>query len=415
MAVTREAVIGRLLSVATPDGSGTLPASGRLSDVFIRADRVVLSISVTASEAAAWATTRLAAERAVAVLPGVMAVTAVLTADRAAVASDPNPAQKAPVATATARGFPSLARVVHVIAVASGKGGVGKSTTACNIALALARGAGDGKGKRLRVGVLDADIYGPSMPKLFGLKGTPRIASGRTLEPMEAFGVKVMSIGFLVDVAKAMVWRGPMVASAVTQLLRDVDWGELDVLVVDMPPGTGDAQLSLAQQAPLAGAVIVSTPQDLALIDARRGVAMFAPHASADPGADREHELFHLRRLRQAAPHLRPWRRQGRGHQARRAVPRRDPVGSGDPGALGCRPADRDGRAGGPAGARLCRYRGCDLACARGQDVRAWPARCRRLMQGSAYPAVHRPFRCGRSLCATRLGYRRPERAKASL
>jgi ATP-binding protein involved in chromosome partitioning len=155
-----------------------------------------------------------------------------------------------------------------VVAVASGKGGVGKSTTACNLALGL-------QALGLRIGLLDADIYGPSMPKLFGLHGKPRVISGRILEPLDGYGVKVMSIGFMVDEEAAMIWRGPMVMSAITQMLREVAWGELDVLVVDMPPGTGDAQLTMAQATPLAGAVIVSTPQDLALIDARRGVAMF--------------------------------------------------------------------------------------------------------------------------------------------
>jgi ATP-binding protein involved in chromosome partitioning len=158
--------------------------------------------------------------------------------------------------------------VKHIIAVASGKGGVGKSTTSCNLALAFAA-------QGLKVGVLDADIYGPSMPKLFAIHGKPTLAGGRVLNPMENYGIKVMSIGFLVDEEAAMIWRGPMVISAIQQMLREVAWGELDILVVDMPPGTGDAQLTMAQNVPLAGAVIVSTPQDLALIDARRGVAMF--------------------------------------------------------------------------------------------------------------------------------------------
>jgi ATP-binding protein involved in chromosome partitioning len=158
--------------------------------------------------------------------------------------------------------------VDNIIAVASGKGGVGKSTTAVNFALALQE-------KGLRVGILDADIYGPSMPRLLGLKGQPQQISGNKLAPMEAYGLKVMSMGFLVDEETPMIWRGPMVMSALSQMLKDVAWGALDVLVVDMPPGTGDAQLTMAQQVPLAGAVIVSTPQDLSLIDARKGLNMF--------------------------------------------------------------------------------------------------------------------------------------------
>jgi ATP-binding protein involved in chromosome partitioning len=173
----------------------------------------------------------------------------------------------APKARATSN-VVSIPGVRHVIAVGSGKGGVGKSTTSCNLALGFAAIG-------LKVGILDADIYGPSQPKLFGLRGKPRLVGPRMLEPMERFGVKVMSIGFLVEEDLAMIWRGPMVISAITQMLREVAWGDLDILVVDLPPGTGDAQLTMAQQAPLSGAVIVSTPQDIALIDARRAIAMF--------------------------------------------------------------------------------------------------------------------------------------------
>jgi ATP-binding protein involved in chromosome partitioning len=161
-----------------------------------------------------------------------------------------------------------IAGVGAIIAVASGKGGVGKSTTALNLALGL-RDLG------LRVGLLDADIYGPSMPKMTGIHEKPQLNDAKRIVPIERFGLRIMSIGFLVEEKAAMIWRGPMVMGAITQMLREVEWGALDVLVVDMPPGTGDAQLTLAQQVPLAGAVIVSTPQDLSLIDARRGLAMF--------------------------------------------------------------------------------------------------------------------------------------------
>jgi ATP-binding protein involved in chromosome partitioning len=252
------------LAVVTVEG-GRLSDSPRLSGVSVSGGRVSAAIAVAPDEAAAMEPVRAAAEAALRALPGVEAAFVSLTAERAAAPTAPAaPPQIKPAAN----GPKPIPGVRHVIAVASGKGGVGKSTTACNLALAL-------RARGLRVGVLDADIHGPSMPRLFGLRGQPRVREGRILEPMDGWGVKVMSIGFLVDDEAAMVWRGPMIQSAIGQMLKDVAWGELDVLVVDMPPGTGDAQLALAQQVPISGAVIVSTPQDLALIDARRGVAMF--------------------------------------------------------------------------------------------------------------------------------------------
>ncbi len=207
--------------------------------------------------------------------------------------------------------------VKHIIAVASGKGGVGKSTTAVNLALGLPRSA-------CKVGMLDADIYGPSLPRLLGIKAKPPSADGHKLTPIEAYGVKVMSIGFLIEEETPMIWRGPMVMSALTQMLREVAWGELDILVVDMPPGTGDAQLTMAQQVPLKGAVIVSTPQDLALIDARRGIAMFKQVNVPVLGIVENMSYFPLPALRRALGHFRPWRRARRGRAARRAVPRRN-------------------------------------------------------------------------------------------
>ena len=262
--------------VKLPASGQSLTASGRLSAIHIHEGRVAVAIAIDVTEAAAMEPVRAAAQAALVGLPGVNQAFVSLTADRPAERSPPpqtqphvTPGRPAQAPTAKVAGIP---HVRHVIAVASGKGGVGKSTTACNIALGLAA-------RGVKVGILDADIYGPSLPKLFGIHGKPRVIEGRTLAPMEGFGVKVMSIGFMVEEETPMIWRGPMVMSAITQMLREVRWATadapLDVLVVDMPPGTGDAQLTMAQATPLAGAVIVSTPQDLALIDARRGVAMF--------------------------------------------------------------------------------------------------------------------------------------------
>lgn len=257
--ISETAVLATLDTLALP-GGGSLGASDRVNGLSVSGGRVSLSIQIEPAEAAAYAPVRDAVEARLRGLPGVISVFAVLTSERAA---PPSPSAKQSVVKAD-----PLAGIGHVIAVASGKGGVGKSTTTVNLALAL-------RALSLKVGILDADIYGPSLPTLLGLHGKPDMGEGRKLKPMQAYGLKAMSMGLLVEPETAMVWRGPMVMSAITQMMADVEWGPLDVLLVDMPPGTGDAQLALAQGTHLAGSIIVSTPQDLSLIDARRGIAMF--------------------------------------------------------------------------------------------------------------------------------------------
>jgi ATP-binding protein involved in chromosome partitioning len=264
--ITEKDVLSALARVPGPDGQTPLPQSGAISGVATVGGKVYLSIAIDPAKSMAMEAMRRTAETVLKGLPGVSGVSVTLTSERQASAQAPVAPAPGPRAQAASRQT-AIPGVKRIIAVASGKGGVGKSTTAANLALGLAA-------LGWRVGVLDADIYGPSMPRLFGLKGKPE-TEGKIMQPMEAYGIKVMSIGFLVDEDVAMIWRGPMVQSALTQMMRDVAWGELDCLVVDMPPGTGDAQLTMAQTVPLAGAVIVSTPQDLALIDARRAVAMF--------------------------------------------------------------------------------------------------------------------------------------------
>ena len=277
--VTRQQVLDCLAKVRSPRGIALTDANV-LSVIVVNDGKVFFSINVDAADVQAWEAVRAQAESAVRALPGVTSVMITLTAERKPGAAPPPPPGKQGLAPAASHRPPhspggspmskqsDIPGIAAVIAVASGKGGVGKSTTALNLALGL-RDLG------LRVGLLDADIYGPSVPRLTGIRDKPQINDERKMIPIQRFGLAVMSIGFLVEEDTAMIWRGPMVMSALTQMLRDVAWGTLDVLVVDMPPGTGDAQLTLAQNVPLKGAIIVSTPQDLSLIDARRGLAMF--------------------------------------------------------------------------------------------------------------------------------------------
>jgi ATP-binding protein involved in chromosome partitioning len=281
MAVSKADVLKCLEAVKSPQGTA-LPQTGVLSEIVATDGKVFFSMTVDAAAVQSWEPVRKAAEAAVKGLPGVVSAMVALTGERAAGSARPSappqaahshghaPAAPRPGQRPVPQGtpVPGIPGVGAIIAVASGKGGVGKSTTAVNLALGL-RDLG------LKVGILDADIYGPSVPKLLAIKGKPETLGGTRLKPMEGYGLKVMSIGFLIEEETPMIWRGPMVMSALTQMLREVEWGQLDVMVVDMPPGTGDAQLTMAQQVPLRGSVIVSTPQDLALIDARRGIAMF--------------------------------------------------------------------------------------------------------------------------------------------
>ena len=280
MSVTQQQVLDGLAKVMSPHGVGLTDAKV-LSAISVNDGKVFFSINVDATEARAWESIRAETEAAVRAIPGVTVAMIALTAERkAGPAAAPPPHRHAGgVAPVSAHRPPQspvspmskqseIPGIAAVIAVASGKGGVGKSTTALNLALGL-RDLG------MRVGLLDADIYGPSVPRLTGIREKPQLNDERKMIPLQRFGLAIMSIGFLVEEDTAMIWRGPMVMSAITQMLRDVAWGTLDILVVDMPPGTGDAQLTLAQNVPLKGAIIISTPQDLSLIDARRGLAMF--------------------------------------------------------------------------------------------------------------------------------------------
>lgn len=267
-AISEKDILQALCAVRDPARGADIVSLDMVKGLRVQGDRVLFSLEVDPARGPALEPLRQEAERCVAALPGVAQVTAVLTAERrtpAAAAKDPHGMAKNP---------PLQLPVRHIVAVASGKGGVGKSTVAFNLACALARAG-------WKTGLLDADIYGPSVPLIAGLRGRKpaQDAQGRLL-PLAAHGLALMSIGFMVEDEAPLVWRGPMVQTALYQMMRDVAWGGasggmLDALVVDMPPGTGDAQLTMAQKVPLSGAVIVSTPQDLALVDARKGIGMF--------------------------------------------------------------------------------------------------------------------------------------------
>ncbi len=274
MAEVNEGVVLRTLeSVIDPANGKDIVTLGMVSGIVVKGGHVAFAIDIEPKRAGEMEPLRKQAEKLVHDLPGVLTVSAVLTAERAQHSPHPQQAPQMPRIGGHGSGSTEqlLTNVKSVIAVASGKGGVGKSTTAVNLALAL-------KSLGLSVGLFDADIFGPSQPRMLGMSGVKptHAPDGKKMAPIEAYGMKVMSLGFMMPEDNPVVWRGLMVMGALEQFMKDVAWGDLDVMVIDMPPGTGDTQLTIAQRVKLAGAVIVSTPQDIALIDARKGINMFS-------------------------------------------------------------------------------------------------------------------------------------------
>jgi ATP-binding protein involved in chromosome partitioning len=262
MTTSRDDILEALAAVIDPETGRSVLDGGLIEGLVLKDGHVGFTVEVDPRRGEAAEPLRQACEDAVARLPGILSVSAVLTAHREAAAPQPAGSSRPPRPAKN-----GIEGVGTIIAVASGKGGVGKSTVAVNLALGL-------KAQGLKVGLLDADVYGPSVPRLLGINQKPLGQDGKYF-PIEKYGIKAMSLGLLVPEDEATIWRGPLVQSVLTQMLDDGLWAPLDVLVIDMPPGTGDAQLAIAQHVPLKGAVIVSTPQDIALIDARRGIAMF--------------------------------------------------------------------------------------------------------------------------------------------
>lgn len=268
MANTKQDILDALSQVMTPDGKN-LVSRDLIRALSIDGGKVRFVIEAESPEAASGLEpARAAAEQAVSGLPGVSAVSAVLTAHGPAGSKAPPPDLKIGRHPTPQKGPEAVKGVDRILAVASGKGGVGKSTVSSNLAVALAR-----QGRR--VGLLDADIYGPSQPRMMGVSKRPASPDGKTIIPLHAHGVTMMSIGLMVDPDQAIIWRGPMLMGALQQMLGQVEWGGLDVLIVDLPPGTGDVQMTLCQKTKLTGALVVSTPQDVALLDARKAIDMF--------------------------------------------------------------------------------------------------------------------------------------------